>query len=187
MIRRCAWTTADSLYIKYHDEEWGVPIYDDRLLFEFIILEGVQAGLSWITILKKREHYRLVFDHFDASKIAQYDEEKITGLLNDKGIIRNRKKVEAGILNARAFLKIQEEFGSFNTYIWQFIGGSPLINHWPDIKSIPTETRESIAMSKDLKKRGFHFVGPTICYAFMQATGMVNDHTTDCIRYGNNV
>lgn len=183
MIQRCAWTTDDPMYIKYHDEEWGVPIHDDQRLFEFLLLEGVQAGLSWITILKKREHYRKVFDQFDALKIAEYDEDKICELLHDPGIIRNRKKVEAAITNAKAYLLIQREFGSFAAYIWQFVGGSPIRNHWLDSKSVPATTSESVAMSRDLKKRGFRFVGPTICYAFMQATGMVNDHTTDCFLY----
>lgn len=183
MQKRCSWATSDPVYIKYHDEEWGIPLHDDRQLFEFLCLEGAQAGLSWITILKKRDHYRQVFDNFDPAVIVNYDKNKINLLMSDPGIIRNRKKIEAVILNAEAFLRIQKEFGSFDKYIWQFVGGSPLINHWSDSRSVPTTTSESIAMSSDLKKRGFKFVGPTICYAFMQATGMVNDHTLDCYLY----
>lgn len=183
-MKRCDWVNLNELlYVDYHDHEWGVPVHDDRQLFEMLILEGAQAGLNWITILRKRDSYREAFDHFDAHKIAAYDDTKIAELLANPGIIRNRLKVNAAILNARAFLQLQAEFGSFDTYIWQFVGGKPLVNHWHSIREIPAETTESRAMSKDLLKRGFKFVGPTICYAFMQATGMVNDHTTDCFRY----
>ncbi len=183
MIKRCAWTTNDPLYIDYHDNEWGQPTYNDRLLFEMLILEGAQAGLSWITVLKKRDNYRKAFDQFDAEIIAQYDYNKIQELLQNDGIIRNKLKVNATVQNAKAFLKIQDEFSSFSTYIWQFVSGTPIKNNWHSIKEVPARTKESDAMSKDLKKRGFKFVGSTICYAYMQATGMVNDHTTDCFRY----
>jgi DNA-3-methyladenine glycosylase I len=181
-VKRCAWAK-DELYIAYHDQEWGVPVHDDRCLFEFLILEGAQAGLSWITILKKRENYRRAFDHFDARKVARYDARKLQKLLADPGIVRNRLKVRAAVQNAKAFLQVQQEFGSFDRYIWQFVGGQPIRNHRKSLKEIPPRTPESDAMSKDLKKRGFTFVGSTICYAFMQAVGMVNDHTTDCFRY----
>ncbi|WZL74573.1 DNA-3-methyladenine glycosylase I [Clostridiaceae bacterium 35-E11] len=180
---RCQWAGKDPLYVHYHDHEWGVPIHDDKKLFEFLILEGAQAGLSWITILKKRENYRKAFDDFHAEKIACYDDQKIEALLSNKGIIRNRRKVEAAIENAKAFLAVQEEFGSFDKYIWQFVEGVPKKNAWNTIKAVPAVTKESQKMSKDLKKRGFKFVGPTICYAFMQAVGMVNDHIIDCFRY----
>ena len=187
MTTRCAWLDyrgkAPELDINYHDEEWGVPIHDDRLLFEFLILEGAQAGLSWTTILKKRENYRKAYDNFVPEKVAAYTEEKQQELLQDKGIVRNRLKVAASVTNAKAFLEVQKEFGSFDAYIWKFIGGNPRQNSWKSLKEIPATTKESDAMSKDLKKRGFKFVGSTICYAFMQATGMVNDHTTDCFRY----
>lgn len=183
MPERCGWSGDDPLYVAYHDEEWGVPVHDDRLLFEFLVLEGAQAGLSWITVLRKRENYRKVFDNFDADKIANYDDKKIAQLLEDPGIIRNRLKINAAIANARAFLEVQQEFGSFDAYIWQFVGGKPIINHWRSLAEIPAETVESRAMSKDLKKRGFKFVGPTICYAHMQATGMVNDHVISCFRH----
>lgn len=183
MIKRCKWVTDDSIYIEYHDKEWGIPVHDDRKLFEFLILEGAQAGLSWITILKKRENYRKVFDDFDPVKVAQYGEEKIQELLSNKGIVRNRRKIESTVNNAKEFLAIQKEFGSFDKYIWQFVGGSPKINNWNRIEEVPVTTVESDLMSKDLKKRGFKFVGSTICYSFMQAVGMVNDHTTDCFRY----
>jgi DNA-3-methyladenine glycosylase I len=182
-LTRCAWAKGD-LYIAYHDHEWGVPVHDDRLLFEFLILEGAQAGLSWITILKKRENYRRAFDNFDASKIARYDSRKIQKLLADAGIVRNRLKIESAVNNAKAFLAVKEEFGSFDKYLWQFVGGQPIRNHWKTLKEIPARTPESDKMSKDLIKRGFRFVGSTICYAFMQAVGMVNDHTTDCFRHG---
>jgi DNA-3-methyladenine glycosylase I len=180
---RCPWAGTEPLYLRYHDEEWGVPRYDDNQLFELLILEGMQAGLSWITILKKRESYRLAFDHFHAWKIAAYDNKKAAELLNNPGIIRNRLKIAAAIGNAQAFLNVQTEFGSFSKYIWQFVGNSPKINSWKGISEIPTRTDESDQMSKDLYKRGFKFVGSTICYAFMQAVGMVNDHLMDCFRY----
>lgn len=182
-INRCQWVGTDPLYLAYHDEEWGVPAHADRHLFEMLILEGAQAGLSWSTILRKRDHYRQAFDHFEADKIAGYDERKVEELLANPGIVRNRRKVEAAILNARAFLAVQQEFGSFDAYIWQFVGGRPRQNAWRTLAEIPAQTAESEAMSKDLLKRGFKFVGPTICYAFMQATGLVNDHIVDCFRY----
>ncbi len=178
---RCAWAR-NELAICYHDEEWGVPVHDDRLLFEFLILEGAQAGLSWDTILKKRDNYRRAFDHFDARKVARYNEKKVAALLADPGIVRNRLKVASAVQNANAFLAVQKEFGTFDAYIWQFVGGKPRINHWKTIQELPARTAESDAMSKDLLKRGFKFVGSTICYAFMQAVGMVNDHTADCFR-----
>jgi DNA-3-methyladenine glycosylase I len=183
MITRCGWSTNDPLYIKYHDEEWGVPVHEDRKLFEMLILEGAQAGLSWITILKKRENYRKAFNKFDAKKIAKYDSQKVEELLQNEGIVRNKLKVAAAIQNAKCFLAVQKEFGSFDKYIWQFTGGKPLINRRKSLKEIPAITIESDAMSKDLKKRGFKFIGSTICYAFMQAVGIVNDHTVDCFRY----
>ncbi|MDQ2786556.1 MAG: DNA-3-methyladenine glycosylase I [Chloroflexota bacterium] len=182
-IRRCAWA-ANDLAIQYHDAEWGVPLHDDRALFEFLILEGAQAGLSWDTILRKRDRYRAVFDQFDAEAVARYDRRKMDELLADPGIIRNRAKVAAAIQNARAFLAVRDACGTFDTYIWQFSGGTPRVNAWVSHAAIPAQTPESVAMSTDLRRRGFTFVGPTICYAFMQATGMVNDHTTDCFRYG---
>ena len=180
---RCAWGTSDPLYLDYHDKEWGVPEHDDRKLFEMLVLDGAQAGLSWLTILKKRENYRKAFDNFDAKKIARYDGRKISSLLNDRGIVRNRLKISAAIENAKAFLAVQKEFGSFDTYIWQFVGGKQKQNAWKSLKQIPSKTPESDVMSKDLIRRGFRFVGPTICYAFMQAAGVVNDHLTDCFRY----
>lgn len=180
--KRCWWPGDDPLYIDYHDKEWGVPVHDDRKLFEFLILEGAQAGLSWITVLRKRENYRKAFDHFDANKIAKYDARKVTQLLKNEGIIRNRLKVKGTIQNAKAFLAVQEEFGSFDKYIWSFVGGKTLVNRRKGKGSIPATTPESDAMSKDLKKRGFTFVGSTICYAFMQACGLVNDHTSDCFK-----
>lgn len=179
---RCPWATND-LSIRYHDEEWGKPVHDDRTLFEFLILEGAQAGLSWDTILKKRENYRAAFDNFDPKKIARYDRRKIQSLMNDAGIIRNRLKITSAIKNANAFLQLQEEYGSFDAYIWQFTGGTPMVNARRSMKEVPARTPESDAMSKDLKQRGFSFVGTTICYAFMQAVGMVNDHLTACFRY----
>jgi DNA-3-methyladenine glycosylase I len=181
-IRRCHWA-ANDWNIPYHDQEWGVPVHDDRVLFEFLILEGAQAGLSWDTILRKRARYREVFDHFDAQRIARYDTKKVRELLKDPGIIRNRLKIEATISNARAFLAVQRECGSFDAYIWQFVDGKPKRNNWTKHKKVPAKSSESDAMSKDLKRRGFRFVGSTICYAFMQAVGMVNDHLTDCFRY----
>ena len=181
---RCAWVpTDDPLYITYHDEEWGVPEYDDRRLFEMLLLEGAQAGLSWITILRKRENYRRAFDGFDAEKIARYKPKKIAGLLDDSGIVRNRLKVNTAVTNAQLFLDVQNEYGSFSDYLWQFVDGEPIINAWQSMSDVPSSTPESDAMSKGLKKRGFKFVGSTICYAYMQSLGMVNDHTTDCFRY----
>ncbi len=183
MTTRCQWATSDPLYVAYHDEEWGAPLHDERRLFEMLVLEGAQAGLSWITILRKREGYRAAFDNFDAATVAGYDERKVAELLANPGIVRNRQKIDAAIQNARAFLAVQEAFGSFDTYIWRFVDGSPKINAWNALAEIPAKTPESEALSKDLLKRGFRFVGPTICYAFMQATGMVNDHVTECFRY----
>lgn len=183
MINRCKWAGKDPIYIAYHDTEWGVPLHEDRKLFEFLALDGAQAGLSWITILKKRQNYRQAFDHFDPQKIARYDSHKIDQLLSNPGIIRNKLKIEATVLNARAFLSIQNESGSFDAYIWQFVGGRTLKNRWKTLSEVPAYSDESKAMSNDLKKRGFKFVGPTICYAFMQAAGMVNDHVMDCFRY----
>ena len=183
MLKRCTWAGTDPLYVKYHDTEWGVPLHHDRKLFEFLLLDGFQAGLSWITILKKRSNYRKAFDHFDPQKIAVYNSAKVEELLCNKGIIRNRLKIEAAIQNARSFLVIKKEFGSFDKYIWQFTDGKTIKNAWKKLADIPAHTSESAAMSHDLKKRGFKFVGPTICYAFMQAAGMVNDHTVDCFRY----
>jgi DNA-3-methyladenine glycosylase I len=180
--KRCTWAT-DELSIAYHDAEWGVPLHDDRALFELLILEGAQAGLSWITILKKREAYRKAFDSFDARKVARYDEAKIAALLANQGIVRNRLKVRAAVENAKAFLAVQKEFGSFKKYIWQFVDGQPVQNRRKRLEQLPSRTEQSDAMSKDLKQRGFKFVGSTICYAFMQATGMVNDHLVDCFRY----
>ncbi len=182
-MARCEWAGTDPLYLAYHDQEWGVPVHDDRTLFEFILLESAQAGLSWSTILRKRENYRLAFDNFEPLKVAAYGEEKVAELLANPGIIRNRLKIRAAITNAQAFLKVQEEFGSFDAYIWQFVGGKPLINAWKSIREIPAKTEEAERLSKDLIRRGFRFVGPTICYAHMQATGMVNDHTVNCFRY----
>jgi DNA-3-methyladenine glycosylase I len=183
MLKRCEWAGTDPLYVAYHDQEWGVPVHDDRVLFEFLVLEGMQAGLSWMTILRKRENFRLAFDGFDPTKIAAYDEAKVAELLSNAGIIRNRLKIRAALDNARAFIKVQEEFGSFDRYIWQFVGGKPIENAWKSMSEIPAQTNEAVQMSKDLVQRGFRFVGPTICYAHMQATGMVNDHEVDCFRY----
>jgi len=184
MPERCQWAAGGSpLYAAYHDKEWGVPQHDDRVLFEFLILEGAQAGLSWSTILNKRENYRKAFSGFDVVKVAKYDKAKIGKLMLDAGIVRNRLKIEAAVANARAFIEVQKEFGSFDAYIWQFVGGKPRHNGWNSPKQVPTSTAESDAMSKDLKRRGFKFVGSTIMYAFMQATGMVNDHTTGCFRW----
>ena len=184
MTTRCQWAGSDPLYVAYHDLEWGVPVLDDdRLLFEFLILEGAQAGLSWSTILNKRESYRAAFDNFEPQKVAAYDDAKIADLLGNPGIVRNRLKVNAAVKNARSFLAVQAKYGSFAAYIWQFVGGQPRQNAWRSLSEIPAKTDESRAMSKDLKRRGFTFVGPTICYAFMQAVGMVNDHTVDCFRY----
>jgi DNA-3-methyladenine glycosylase I len=181
--QRCAWAGKDPLYCAYHDREWGVPQHDDRALFEFLILEGAQAGLSWITILRKRENYRAAFDNFDPARIVRYNADKIESLLQNPGIVRHRLKVEAAVNNARKFLDVQEKYGSFDAFVWQFVGGRPRQNHWRGLAEIPASTPESDAMSKELKRRGFKFVGSTICYAHMQATGMVNDHTVDCFRY----
>jgi len=181
-MERCAWARND-LAIQYHDEEWGVPVHDDIRFFEFLILEGAQAGLSWDTILRKRERYRKVFDGFDPVRVARYKDAKVAKLLNDEGIIRNRLKIASSISNAQAFLAVQKEFGSFNKYIWSFVGGAPKVNKFTAMKEVPARTAESDAMSKDLQKRGFRFVGSTICYAFMQATGLVNDHLVSCFRY----
>jgi DNA-3-methyladenine glycosylase I len=183
MTNRCAWAGTEPLYVAYHDQEWGVPLHDDRLLFEFLVLDGMQAGLSWAIILKKRDNFRRAFDDFDPSLVARYDGAKVAALLADPGIVRNRLKLAATIQNARAFLQVQEELGSFDAYIWQFVGGQPKKNAWKHLSEIPARTPESDAMSKDLVRRGFKFVGSTICYAFMQAAGMVNDHLVDCFRY----
>ena len=182
MKERCGWARGDR-YIAYHDEEWGVPLHDDRALFELLILEGAQAGLSWSTILHKRDRYRKVFDGFDARKVARYGERKVAALLEDPGIVRNRLKVHAAVTNAKAFLAVRQEFGTFDAYIWSFVGGRPLQNARCEGKEVPPRSQQSDAMSKDLKKRGFTFVGSTICYAFMQATGMVNDHLVTCFRH----
>ena len=183
-IIRCAWAGETSLaYIEYHDKEWGVPVWDDQTQFEFLILEGAQAGLSWMTVLKKRENYRRAFEGFDPQKVARYNKAKIRKLLGDAGIIRNRLKIESAVSNAKAYLKVQEEFGSFAAYSWRFVDGEPIINRWKTLKQMPATSSISEAFSKDLKQRGFRFVGPTIIYAHMQAVGMVNDHTTDCFRY----
>lgn len=182
-MKRCVWAGDDPLYHKYHDEEWGVPLHGDRKLFEFLILEGMQAGLSWITILRKREAFREAFDRFDYNKVAAYGADKIQALLANEGIVRNRLKVHAAVTNAQAFIRIREEFGTFNKYLWGFVDHQPIQNALKRHKDIPAKTALAETLSKDLKKRGFSFVGPTIIYAFMQATGMVNDHTTDCFRY----
>lgn len=179
-LPRCPWSISDPLYILYHDREWGRPVHDDRRLFEMLVLEGAQAGLSWITILKKRENYRKALHGFDPEKVSLYTKRKIRSLLHNDGIVRNRLKIEAAVSNAKAFLKIQKEFGSFERYIWQFVGGKPIIHQWRSLRHIPPRTKESDAMSKDLKSRGFRFVGSTICYAFMQAVGMVDDHLPGC-------
>lgn len=182
-LTRCGWCGNDPLYIKYHDTEWGVPVTEDRSLLEFLILEGAQAGLSWITILKKREAYRRAFDNFEVQKVSAYNEDRINQLLNNPGIIRNRRKIEAAVRNAQAFLKVQAERGSFAEYLWGFVDYQPIRNNWKTLKDVPAQTVESQALSRDLQKRGFKFVGPTICYAFMQAVGMVNDHIVDCFRH----
>jgi DNA-3-methyladenine glycosylase I len=183
MPTRCFWAQGDELLIRYHDEEWGAPVHDDRVLFEFLVLEGVQAGLSWMTVLRKRENYRVAFDKFDPKKVARYDAVKVRRLLADPGIVRNRLKITSAIKNARAFLEVQQEFGTFDKYIWQFVGGKPKENKYRAGEHPPASTPESDAMSKDLKKRGFTFVGSTICYAFMQGVGMVNDHDMACFRW----
>jgi len=182
-LNRCAWTGNRQHDIQYHDQEWGVPVHYDQKLFEFLVLDAFQAGLSWTTILKKRENFRAAFDGFDAKKITEYGEEKVAELMQNKGIIRNQLKIRSTISNAALFLSIQQEFGSFDNYIWQFTGGTTIVNRWKTMDEIPVSTNESDTMSKDLKKRGFKFVGTTICYAFMQAAGMVNDHLIDCFRY----
>ena len=182
-MERCEWATKEKIYIEYHDKEWGIPLHDDRKLFELLVLEGAQAGLSWITVLKKRENYRKAFDNFDASKMAKYGKKKIKELPANEGIIRNRLKIKSAIQNAKAFLQVRKEFGSFDKYIWQFVSYNTIKNSWKSLKQVPARTKESDAMSNDLKRRGFNFVGSTICYAFMQATGMVNDHTINCFRY----
>lgn len=183
MKQRCGWSLGDPLYLAYHDEEWGVAVHDDRKLFEFLVLEGAQAGLSWITILRRRAHYREAFDAFDPVKVASYSEDKMAMLRQDAGIIRNKLKIRSAVKNAQAFLKVQAEFGSFDRYIWQFVHGQPIMNHFATLADVPAQTAESQAMSKDLKKRGFTFVGPVICYAYMQAVGMVNDHVVSCFRH----
>ena len=183
-VTRCDWVgLSDPLFVDYHDREWGVPVHEDSLIFEFLVLEGAQAGLSWGTILKKRENFRKAFGGFDPRRVAAFDGRKVKALLNNPGIIRNRLKVESSIQNAKVFLEVQKEFGSFDAYVWRFVGGRPRVNRWRTIREIPSKTPESEAMSKDLISRGFRFVGPTICYAQMQATGMVNDHLTTCFRY----
>lgn len=184
-LRRCPWAGTDPLYVDYHDREWGVPVHDDRHLFEMLILEGVQAGLSWRTILHKRQNYRRAFDNFNPEKVARYTRKRIDMLLSDEGIVRNRLKVEAAVTNAQAFLDTQEAFGSFDTYLWQFVGGRTKVNRWRSMRQVPARSRESDAMSKDLRARGFKFVGSTICYAFMQTVGMVNDHLITCWRYAD--
>ena len=182
-MQRCSWAGSDPLYIDYHDREWGVPVHDERTLFEMLILDGAQAGLSWITILKKRDNYRAAFDNFNAHKIARYSERKVQSLLKDSGIVRNRLKIAAAIHNAKMLLRLREQEGSFDEYLWNYVDGRPVINAWRNIKEIPARTPLSDVISRDLSKRGFKFVGPTIIYAFMQAMGMVNDHTVDCFRY----
>jgi DNA-3-methyladenine glycosylase I len=181
--QRCEWANSSALYIDYHDVEWGVPVHDERKLFEFLILEGTQAGLSWSTILNKRQAYIQAFDNFEPARVASYDDAKVQALLANSGIVRNRLKIQAAIHNARSFLKVQDQYGSFDTYIWQFVDGKPIQNSWKSLQEIPATTKESDAMSKELKKLGFTFVGSTICYAFMQAVGMVNDHTVNCFRW----
>jgi DNA-3-methyladenine glycosylase I len=183
MLKRCEWCLRDQLYIDYHDKEWGVPLHDDRQLFEFLMLEGVQAGLSWYTVLSKREAYREAYDQFDPELVARYDSHRVEELMQNRDIIRNRLKIASSIKNAAAFLKVCEEFGGFDSYIWRFVDGKPIQNQWRTLKEIPAETELSKTISKDLKKRGFNFVGPTIVYSHMQATGMVNDHLVDCFRF----
>jgi DNA-3-methyladenine glycosylase I len=183
LMNRCDWCGTDPLYVRYHDEEWGVPVHDDRLLFAKLCLDGAQAGLSWITILRKRENYWAAFDQFDAQKIVGYDDAKIAELMQNAGIVRNRLKINSVIKNARGYLDILEKDGSFSDYLWEFVGGQPIVNHWSAMDQLPAESAESRIMSKALKKRGFSFVGPTICYAFMQAAGFYNDHLTTCFRY----
>ena len=182
-IARCPWCGADVLYMKYHDEEWGAPLRDDRKLFEFLILEGAQAGLSWITILRRRENYRAAFVGFDPERVARFGDDDVARLLGDAGIIRNGAKIRSAVKNARAFLKVAEEFGTFGEYLWGFVDGQPIINRWSELSQVPAVTPLAEKISKDMKKRGFSFFGPTVCYAHMQATGMVNDHLTGCFRY----
>jgi DNA-3-methyladenine glycosylase I len=182
-MQRCRWAGDDPLYIAYHDREWGVPLHDDRKLFEFLVLEGAQAGLSWLTILRKRENYRHAFCNFDPVKVARFNRRQIRALLADPGIVRNRRKVAAAVENAKVFLQVSEEFGTFDRYLWRFVDGRPIVNHWKTEGEVPASTAASTAMSRDLKQRGFRFVGPIICYAFMQAVGMVNDHTVACFRH----
>lgn len=182
-MQRCQWCGTDPLYVRYHDEEWGVPVHDEKKHFEFLLLEGAQAGLSWITILKRREGYRKAFADFDPKQVARFDDKKVKSLLVDEGIIRNRLKVESAIKNAQAFIKVQEAFGTFDKYIWSFVNGKPIINHFERMSELPAKTELSVVISKDLKRRGFSFVGPTIIYAHMQAIGMVNDHEVSCFRY----
>lgn len=182
---RCGWAGTDALYVSYHDEEWGVPLRDDRRLFEFLVLEGAQAGLSWLTILRKRENYRVAFDAFDPRRVAQYGADEVDRLMGDAGIVRNRRKIESAIGNARAVLSVQNDWGSFDRFVWSFVGGSPIQNRWRRLSQVPAETEESRAFSRECKRLGFCFVGPTICYAFMQAVGMVNDHLFDCFRHGD--
>lgn len=182
-LNRCPWCGSDELYVKYHDEEWGVPVHEDKKHFEFLVLESAQAGLNWLTILRKRENYRKAYDGFDALKVSQYDEEKVNVLMQNAGIIRNKRKIEASINNAKHFLKIQTEFGSFDNYIWSFVGNQPVLNHWEDISQVPATSALSDSVSKDLKARGFKFLGTTIVYAHLQATGIINDHLTTCFRY----
>ncbi len=181
--QRCDWAGSDPLYVAYHDQEWGVPLHDDRALFEFLVLEGAQAGLSWLTILRKRENYRRAFAGFDPARVARFDKRRIERLLQDPGIVRNRQKVEAAVANARAYLAVQKEFGTFDAYVWGFVNGQPQQNRWRKLQDLPAKTPVSEAMSRDLVQRGFRFVGPTICYAHMQATGMVNDHLLHCFRH----
>lgn len=184
-LRRCSWAGSDHLCCKYHDEEWGIPVHDDRKLFEMLILEGAQAGLSWITILRKRENYSKAFDNFNPNLVSRYDSKKVKELLKNDGIVRNRLKIESAIQNAKIFLEVKKSFGSFDNYIWQFVDYKPVKNNYRSLKEIPAKTEASDRMSRDLKKRGFKFVGSTICYAFMQAVGMIDDHTSDCFKYGN--
>ena len=183
MTTRCPWAGSDPLYRQYHDEEWGAPVHDDRHFFEMLVLEGAQAGLAWITILRKREGYRDAFDGFDPNAVAGYDDRRVAALVENPAIVRNRRKIESAVGNARAFLQVQEEHGSFDRYVWRFVDGRPRQNRWRSLAEVPAETPESRSMSRDLKRRGFRFVGPTICYAFMQATGLVNDHLVDCFRH----
>lgn len=182
-MNRCPWCGNDELYIRYHDEDWGVPVHEDRKHFEFLVLESAQAGLNWLTILRKRENYRIAYDGFDPVKVARYDEDKVLELMNNPGIIRNRRKIEASINNAKCFLKIQEEYGSFDNYIWGFVDNKPVLNHWMDMSEVPSTSKLSDEVSRDLKNRGFKFLGTTIIYAHLQATGIINDHLTSCFRY----